>query len=110
MKLKYYWIVKYVDGTTFSQFNPDGTENLWGNVDQTKVVNVAWCQFPRKLSKKIEIPTKWVVFPRKRSLDYEPGDEIFICRRNHITFNMSREKGRQMEYILGRNKEEIIKI
>ena len=110
-QLKYYWIATYIDGTTLPQFDDDGTENPWGDVEQEKVKNVAWCQFPLKLSRKIEIPTRWVLFPKKESLDYEPGDEILICRRNHINFSGGRgEKWRKTEYILGKNKEEIIKL
>ena len=108
--LTYYWVATYEDGATHPQFNPDGTENAWGDVRQDDVIRVSWCQFPLKLSRKIEIPTKWVVFPRKQSLDYEPGDKIIICRRNHINFSARGEKGRKIEYILGRNDEEIIKL
>ena len=110
IQLKYYWIVKYRDGTTFQQFNSDGTENLWGDVHQENVINVAWCQFSLNLARKIRIPTKWVLLPQKQSLDYEQNDEIFICRRNHINFSGSSEKGRKIEYILGKNNEEIIKL
>lgn len=106
--LKYYWVATYEDGTTHPQFNPDGTENLWKTIDQDKVVKVSWCQFSLKLSSKIEIPTRWAVFPRKHSLDYNITDKIFIVRRNHIDFSSRGEKGRRIEYILGKNGEEII--
>jgi len=110
-QLKYYWIVTYLDGTTYPQFNDDGTENMWGDVEQEKVRNVAWCQFTVKLSRKIKIPTRWTLFPKKESLDYEPGDEIFICRRNHINFsNTKGTEAQRIEYILGKNKEEIIRL
>ncbi len=109
-QLKYYWIVTYNDGTIYPQFNPDGTENLWGDVRQHDVTNVAWSQFPMRLSSKIETPTKWVLFPKRHSLDYKSDDKIIICRRNHIDFSARGEKGRRIEYILGKNKEEIIKL
>ncbi len=108
MTLKYYWIAEYSDGTKFPQFNPDGTENMWGKVQQHDVIRVSWKQFSRKLSNKIEIPTRWVVFPKQHSLDIEFEDEIFICRRNHIDFSAQGEKGRRTEYILGKNEEELI--
>ena len=110
MILKYFWSVKYNDGTTFSQFDSDGTENMWGDVDQEKVRNVTWCQFSWNLSRKIELPTKWVIFPKKYSLNFDPGDKIFIVRRNHIDFSARGEKGRRIEYILGKNDKEIIKL
>ena len=111
VKLKYYWMVMYDDNTNYPQFNSDGTENLWKEVDQNRVIRVSWCQFSRRLSNKVEISTKWALFPRKYSLNYDITDEIFICRRNHIIFSESHgEKGRKTEYILGRNKEEIIKL
>lgn len=109
-KLKYYWIATYNDGTTYSQFNSDGTENLWGDVRHYDVVNVAWSQFPIRLSNKIKTPTSWALFPKRHSLNYESGDKIVICRRNHIDFSARGEKGRRIEYILGRDKEEIIKL
>ena len=108
--LTHYWKVVYTDGTTLSQFNHDGTENPWGNVQQDKVNRVSWYQFSRKMSKKIDIPTKWALFPTHHGLDYNPEDKIFICRRNHIDFSASSGKGRKIEYILGKNGKEIIKL
>ena len=108
--LKYYWVATYTDGMTHPQFNLDGTENMWKDVDQNKVVKVSWCQFSRKLSSKIEIPTNWSLFPRKHSVDYTITDKIFIVRRNHIDFSARGEKGRRIEYILGKNDKEIIKL
>jgi len=110
VKLKYYWVVVYEDGTSYPQFNPDGTENLWKNVDQDKIISVSWHQFSRTLSNKIEMPTNWTLFPRKHSIKYDIKDEVFICRRNHIDFSSRGEKGRRIEYILGKNGEEVIKL
>ena len=110
VKLKYYWVATYDDNTNHPQFNPDGTENLWRDVNQDKIVKVSWCQFSLGLSKKIEIPTNWVLFPKKYSLKYDITDKIFICRRNHIDFSSRGEKGRRIEYILGKDKETIIKL
>lgn len=110
MKLKYYWVAIYTDGTIHPQFNLDGTENLWSDVDQDRVVEVSWCEFSRKLSNKIDISTKWALFPRKHSLKYKLRDKIFIVRRNHIDFSVSGEKGRRIEYILGKNSKEIINL
>lgn len=110
--LKYYWNVTYTDGTGLSQFDSKtGKENMWKEVRQDDVIRVSWCQFSRKMSKRIETPTKWVLFPTSHTLDYEPEDKIIICRRHHIDFSGgSGEKGRRTEYILGKNKEEIIQL
>ncbi len=109
--LKYYWIVTYTDGSRFAQYNPDGSENMWKEVQQDDVVKVAWKQFSITLSNKIEIPTKWVLFLSEYSLDFGPEDKIFIVRRNHINFSPSGEdKGRRIEYILGKNGEELIEL
>ena len=109
--LKYYWIVTYSDGSTFAQYNSDGSENMWGEVQQDNVVKVSWKQFSITLSNKIEIPTKWVLFPSEYSLDFGPEDKILIVRRNHINFSPSGEdKGRHIEYILGKNGEELIEL
>lgn len=107
-KLQYYWIADYSDGTKFPQYNSDGTENMWGEVNQDDVIRVSWKEFSLTLSSKIEIPTKWALIPSTHSLDVETTDEIFIVRRNHIDFSARGEKGRRIEYILGKNKEEII--
>jgi|LGOV01.1.fsa_nt_gb hypothetical protein len=110
--LKYYWIVEYRDGTKFSQFDSEtGKENQWKEVRQEDVIRVSWRQFSYGMSKRINIPTKWVLFPSQHTLNYVSEDEIFICRRNHIDFSGARgESGRRTEYILGKNKEEIIKL
>lgn len=110
VKLKYYWVVVYGDNTNYPQFNPDGTENLWKNVDQDKVISVSWRQFSRTLSNKIEMATNWALFPKEYSIKYDITDKIFICRRNHIDFSARGEKGRRIEYILGKNGEEVIKL
>lgn len=106
--LKYYWVATYEDGTIHPQFNPDGTENLWKGVDQNKVIKVSWCQFSRGLSKKVGISTSWALFPRKHSVEYDITDKIFICRRNHINFSVHGEKGRRIEYIIGKNDSEVM--
>ena len=110
VKLKYYWVVTYDDDTNYPQFNPDGTENRWGDVDQDKVVEVSWRQFSRKLSNRIEIPTSWALLPKKYAIKYDMTDNILIFRRNHIDFSSRGEKGRRIEYILGKDNEEIIKL
>jgi len=109
--LKYYWIVTYTDGTELSQFEDTGKENMWKEVRQDDVIRVSWRQFSRKMAKRIETPVKWVLFPTSHTLDYKPGEKIIICRRNHIDFSTGNgEKGRRTEYILGKDKEEIIKL
>lgn len=110
VKLRYYWVVTYQDGTTYSQYNSDGTENLWKEVNQDNVVRVSWKEFSLVLSNKVEISTKWSVLPKTHSLNVETTDDIFIVRRNHIDFNAWGEKGHRIEYILGKNKDEIIKL
>ena len=110
VKLKYYWVAKYDDNTDHPQFNPDGTENLWGDVDQDKVIEVSWRQFSWKLSNNIEMPTNWALLPKKHAIKYNMTDNIFICRRNHIDFSSRGEEGRRIEYILGKDNKEIIKL
>ena len=102
--LKYFWIATYTNGTSISQFDPDtGEECQWKEVDKSRVCRVTWAEFSRKLSKKVKLDTISVRRPKMRHVDFDPNDEILICRRNHISFSFNMEsKGNRIEYLIGK--------
>ena len=108
--LKYMWIAEYRDGTAIPQFDPDtGKENMWSDVDQDKVYRVSWCEFSKDMKKKVELDTISVRKPEMHSIEYGAGDEIMICRRNHLDFSSSGNvNGHRIEYVLGRNGVELL--
>lgn len=104
--LKYFWIASYTNGTSISQFDPDnGEERQWKEVDKSRVCRVTWAEFSRKLSKKVKLDTISVMRPKMRHVDFDPNDEILICRRNHISFSANiKIKGHKIEYLIGKPK------
>lgn len=53
--LHLFWIAEYDDGTALPQFDPDtGEENLFSEVDQSRLVRFGWYSFPLELAKKID--------------------------------------------------------
>ena len=101
MKFKYFWIAEYWDGTTIEQYRDNG-EIQWKDVDKSQLKVVSWAQ------KKL-FGIRTVI---KASVNLECGDIPIICRRNHIGIGISsmKEKGRRIEYLLGKNGEYIIKL
>jgi len=116
--LKYYWIVWYRDDYAVPQFDPEsGEENSWKDIDQSSVRMISWAQFSKKLSKKVKIPTESVRKPGMTSIEYDPGDSIIIARRNHVQIRYVSKidqyingGNNKIEYILGKNGEELIKL
>lgn len=106
--LKYFWIATYTNGTSISQFDPDtGEERQWSEVDESQVCRVTWAEFSRKLSKKVKLDTISVRRPKMRHVDFDPNDEILICRRNHISFSPNiKTKSHKIEYLIGKPKNE----
>lgn len=106
MILKYFWIVEYIDGTALSQFDPDtGKERQWKEVDISQVCRVSWAEFSHNLRKKIAIDVISVKNPKIYYADFGPGEEILICRRNHILLSTElEEKDRRIEYLIGRKE------
>lgn len=50
-----FWIAEYQDGTALPQFDPDtGEENLFSEVDQSRLVRFGWYSFPPELAKKVD--------------------------------------------------------
>lgn len=53
--LHLFWIAEYDDGTALPQFDPDtGKENVFSEVDQSRLVRFGWYSFSPKLAQKVE--------------------------------------------------------
>lgn len=104
--LKYFWIVEYLDGKALSQFDPDtGKELQWSEVDESRVCKVSWAEFSRDLSDKIKIETISVKRPKIHHVDFNPGEKILICRRNHLAVSQKISKyGHRIEYLIGKGE------
>jgi len=84
-ELKYLWVATYKDESEFPQFNTDGSENLFGDIEQDRLDS--FC-FISTTGHKIRLDVK--------------DDMRLICFRRHkINFI---GKGEQIEYVLGYQK------
>ena len=101
MPPKYFWIAEYRDGTIIKQFQ-NKEEIQWKEVDQSQLKRVSWAQ-------KTLFGFKTVI---KATVELELGEKVAICRRNHIGIGISnmKEKGRRIEYLLGKNNKYTIKL
>lgn len=108
--LKYFWIAFYDDGTALAQFDPEtGDENLWRDVQQGKLLRVAWAEFSKEMRRKVGVLAISKLHPKMYSIELEEkGDKILICRRNHISVGGDEEC--RIEYILGLNGKEVISL
>ena len=104
--LKYFWVVEYSDGTALSQFDPDtGKEHQWKEVDESRVCKVAWAEFSRDLSEKIEIETISTKRPKMHHVDFDPDEKILVCRRNHMSISPNiATKEHRIEYLIGKGE------
>ena len=104
--LKYFWIVTYVDGTAVSQFDPDtGKERQWKDVDESRICRVAWAEFFHDIAKKVKLDVISVRNPKIRHVDFNPGEKILICRRNHISISPNMKgKDHKIEYLIGKGE------
>ena len=101
MEFKYFWIVKYQDGTIIKQYH-DNKETQWKDIDQSELKVISW-------AKKRLFGIGTVI---KASITLKRDDIPMICRRNHIGIGIlsMKEKGRRIEYLLGKNGEYTIKL
>jgi hypothetical protein len=98
-KLKYFWIAEYNDGNALPQFDPEtGIENLFKNIDQTKLIRFGLYPFTMELSKKVNC-SDFNPFLRKIVINLD-GNKLIFKRRNYIIIQGIKEK-RHIEYLLG---------
>lgn len=84
----YMWIAQYNDGQALPQFNPEtGEENLFKEVDHSRLVKFGFYPFSEKMAKLIYGFNGLVVIPSfnpSYEIDVGKGQELFARRRNMI--------------------------
>ena len=99
-KLKYFWIAEYNDGTALPQFDLEsGNENLFKEIDQSRLIRFGLYPFTLELSKKVECSDLNLLLP-KFVINLKKEDKLFFARRNYIQMQGTREN-RYIEYLLG---------
>jgi len=83
--LKYVWKATYKDRTEFNQFNEDGTENLFGDIEQDELDEFS---FNSSLGHTIKLKLK--------------DDMRLICFRRHSMNFMGQND--KIQYVLGYQK------
>ena len=93
-----FWIAWYNDGTCLPQFDPDsGAENLFKEVDESKLSKFGWYPFSEELAQK----TGRVALPLpKYEVDLGDGDKLVAMRTHTIALSRNGET-RGLEYKQG---------
>lgn len=100
MTLKYFWIAEYSDKTAFPQFDPEtGNENLFKDIDQSRLVRFGLYPFSDELSKKVACGISNPFLP-KFVINLNNTDKLFFKRRNYIE-RCGQMEYRYIEYLIG---------
>lgn len=109
--LTYMWIATYNDNMALPQFDPDaGTENLYSEIDHTRLIKFGWYPFSELMAKKIYETNNLVVIPTDNpiyEINLSPLDTLYARRTNHINIITGK---RRIIYNLGLNGERLLKI
>lgn len=98
--IKYFWIAEYKNGFALPQFDPNtGKENLFKEIDQSKLIRFGLYPFSFSMSEKVEcgIPS---LLPTKFIINLNDDDKLFFRRRNYIQLR-GKDEYRHIEYIIG---------
>lgn len=105
--IRFFWIAEYNDGTNLSQFNFDGTENLFSQIQNDKLCRFGWYPFSIELSKKVENSECCTACTLSNyKIKIYPNDELYAMRRGH--FSYGRTNSIRYEYLLGNQNYVII--
>jgi len=83
--LVYFWIAHYSDGQCLPQFDPeDGHENLFGDIDQSKLIKFGYYPFTEELRKIAKAESR--IDPTLRPIEIllSQGRRLIAIRRNAI--------------------------
>lgn len=101
--LKYFWIAEYNDKTALPQFDPEtGKENLFKDIDQSKLVRFGWYPFPEELTKKVTGSISNPFLP-KYVINLNKDDILIARRRTYIQLR-GHQESRYIDYLLGTQK------
>ena len=107
--LKYFWIAEYNDGLALPQFDFDtGIENLFKEINQSKLIRFGLYTFSFVLSEKVSCSTPSLI-SLKYVINLTKNDKLFFCRRNYIEIKGKTEY-RYIEYLLGIQEKYILHI
>lgn len=99
MSLKYFWIAEYNDKTALPQFDPEtGNENLFKDIDQSKLIRFGLYPFSKELSRKVPCSVSDLL--PKFVINLSSEDKLVYLRRNYIEKIGSKEN-RFIKYLLG---------
>jgi len=70
--LAYIWLAEYQDGTTLKQFDVDGKEYLFSEVDQSKLKRFGWIPIDNSL--------------KPISISLNEKDKLVCYRKNFLSF------------------------
>ena len=114
--LVYFWIAEYSGGSAFPQFDPEtGEENLFRDVDQSKLKRFGWYPFTPGLAKKIYEAEGILVIPtcnRPYVIEIQNGQKLVAHRTCSIKMRMRSggiERGETV-YVLGVENGKILQI
>jgi len=100
--LVYHWVAEYMDGTKFGQFNSDGSENLFRDIDLKRLKRFGWYPFSVELAAKVCVAAEARDLP-EYVVDVAPGEELVAYREVALSFTWAMQKGRseKIVYVLG---------
>jgi len=96
--LKYFWIAEYKD-SALPQFDPEtGKENLFKEIDQSKLIRFGLYPFSMELWNKVN-GSILSTLP-KFIINLSSDDKLVFKRRNYI-IKYGRSEIRKIEYLIG---------
>jgi len=114
--LVYFWIAEYNDGTALSQFDPEtGKENLFKNIDQSRLKRFGWYPFNWDVAEKIYEACNLIVVPSSlpfHVVELEPNDRLVAKRENTLRYVLAngQVESREIVYVLGVEGKKVLRI
>lgn len=102
----YTWAVYYSDGTKFSQYNSDGSENLFKDIDETKLVNFVLSKDHQDVAQLNDfvlcVPSGLFILSGL-PIDFGSFDtnRLIYFRRNRVSTSTSGETSQSTSHVLG---------
>ena len=96
------WVAVYNDGTNFAQFNEDGTENSYHNIDRTKLTEFHMVRVDNQetvFAMALE-PEQRLVFRRRVSMSGDTGEILRIIYLVGWQQTVGRKNVQSLNWIL----------
>lgn len=86
--LSYYWLATYRDGSQLEQFDKEGKERLFKEIEQSKLDTFSWVPFDKSKP--------------AHTLKLQPFQRLIAVRRHHLVTKLrTGEKKDKITYLLG---------